>query len=69
MVRLAGLQWRLVRSFRTLAALSAAVTAVVVAALTAVATGLAGTASVAVTRQPTHGTLQVETTYGVSTGP
>jgi hypothetical protein len=69
LVRLAGLPWRLVRSFRTLATLTAPVTAVVVATVTAVATGLTGAASVAVTQQPTNGTLQVETAYSVSTGP
>ncbi|KUN81415.1 hypothetical protein [Streptomyces griseoruber] len=74
----AGVQWRLVRSFRSWASLTAPVTAVVVAAATAVATvlaaatavatALAGAAAVSMTQQPTDGgSLQQQSSY--SSGP
>ncbi|WP_460061245.1 hypothetical protein [Streptomyces sp. YKOK-I1] len=68
LVARAGVQWRLVRSFRSWASLTAPVTAVVVAAATAVATVLAGAAAVSMTQQPTDGgSLQQQSSY--SSGP
>ncbi|MEU1184693.1 hypothetical protein ABZ464_45200 [Streptomyces sp. NPDC005820] len=72
LVARAGVQWRLVRSFRSWASLTAPVTAVVVAAATAVATVLAGAAAVSMTQQPTDGgSLQQQSSYssGSSSGP
>jgi hypothetical protein len=65
LVSRAGVQWRLVRSFRSWASLTAPVTAVVVAAATAVATVLAGAAAVSMTQPPTDGTLQQQSSYSV----
>ncbi|MCX4767517.1 hypothetical protein OG562_42530 [Streptomyces sp. NBC_01275] len=66
LVSRARVQWRLVRSFRSWASLTAPVTAVVVAAATAIATVLAGAAAVAMTQQPTEGTLQQQSSYSSS---
>ncbi|MFD5267919.1 hypothetical protein [Streptomyces sp. NPDC058335] len=51
----AGVQWRLVRSFRSWGSLTAPATAV--------ATVLAGAAAVSMTQQPTDGTLQQQSSY------